>query len=124
MNRSTTPRSRRRTIATAGVIAATLTVAGAGAAAAAAPQSAVGQAVGTALAAVGVDWSGMPEGYTKEQYEAFWGAGYQYEDVEELVALWQVEETEAKARAGRMILDGETPPVPPSGSPEDYYRGE
>lgn len=118
MNASTT-RSRRRRNVAIGVIAATLTVAGVGGGVAiAAPESAAGQALGAALDELGVDWSGMPEGYTKDQYLAFWGAGYTPEDVQELQDLWGTDLTETKARAGQMILDGETVPVPPSGTPE------
>lgn len=115
---ATTTRSRRRRNVAIGVIAATLTVAGVGGGVAiAAPDSAAGQALGAALDELGVDWSGMPEGYTKDQYLAFWGAGYTPEDAEALQALWGTDYTETKARAGQMILDGATVPVPPSGSP-------
>ncbi|QCB92472.1 hypothetical protein [Cellulomonas shaoxiangyii] len=100
-----------------GVIAATLTVGGAGAAIAANPDSAAGKAVGSALDAVGVDWSGMPDGYTKEQYEAFWGAGYTHDDATALAELWGTGYTETKARAGQMILDGEELPVAPGSTP-------
>lgn len=113
---ATTTRSRRRRHVAIGVIAATLTVAGVGGGVAiAAPDSAAGQVVGAALDELGVDWSGMPDGYTKEQYLAFWGAGYTPEDVEALQALWGTEYSETKARAGQMVLDGETVPVTPSG---------
>lgn len=117
---ATTTRPRRRRNVAIGVIAATLTVAGVGGGVAiAAPDSAAGQAIGAALDELGVDWSGMPEGYTKEQYLAFWGAGYTAADVETLNALWGTEFVETKARAGQMILDGETVPVPPSGPETD-----
>ena len=52
-----------------------------------------------------------------EQFEAFWGAGYTAEDVEALGAIWNTSSSETKARAGQMILDGQTPPVAPSGTP-------
>ncbi|SFJ68386.1 hypothetical protein [Cellulomonas sp. KH9] len=116
MNPSTTPQPRRRRMVAIGVIAATLTVAGSGAAIAANPNSVAGQAVEEALGLVGVDWSGMPEGYTREQYVAFWGAGYTVADLEELSALWGTESTETKARAGQMLLDGEQVPVDPTGT--------
>ncbi|UZN02841.1 hypothetical protein [Cellulomonas sp. S1-8] len=116
MNARTTRSRRRRTVAIS-VIAATLTVAGVGGGVAlAAPESAAGQVLGAALDELGVDWSGMPDNYTKEQYLAFWGAGYTPEDAEALQALWGTDWTETKARAGQMILDGETVPVPPSGT--------
>lgn len=55
----------------------------------------------------------MPEGYTREQYDAFWGAGYTWDDALALDELWQGDVTEAKAAAGQMILDGEQVPVAP-----------
>lgn len=115
MHRTTTAHPRRRLVAV-GVIAATLTVGGAGAAIAANPDSPAGQAVEEALGLVGVDWSGMPDGYTREQYVAFWGAGYTPEDADALSELWGTDWTETKARAGQMILDGEEVPVAPSGT--------
>lgn len=96
-----------------GVAATTLCVGSAGFVAAANPASAFGQAVGTAVHAAGVDWSHMPEGYTQAQYEAFWGAEYSGEDLVELQALWSLDETETKSRAGQMILDGEQLPFEP-----------
>jgi len=114
----TTVRHPRRRLLTVGVVAAGLSVAGASAAAAVAPTSTVGAAVHGALEQVGVDWSGMPDGYTREQYEAFWGAGYTAEDVAALAALWSTGDTETKARAGQMILDGQAVPVAP-GSTHD-----
>ena len=68
--------------------------------------------------AVGVDWSLMPEGYDREQYEAFWGAGYEVGDMQALAELWQTDYIETKARAGQMLLDGLTPPVLPGTMPE------
>ena len=41
----------------------------------------------TCAHAVGIEWSAMPAGYTREQYEAFW-ATYTVEDMEALSALW------------------------------------
>lgn len=96
-----------------GVAATTLCVGGAGLAAVASPASAFGQAVGTAVHAAGVDWSLMPEGYTQAQYEAFWAAEYSAEDLIELQALWSLDETETKSRAGQMLLDGEALPFAP-----------
>ncbi len=110
---TSTPRSKSIRIAAVGVAAATLCVGGAGFVAAASPASAFGQAVGTAVHAAGVDWSDMPEGYTQAQYEAFWAAEYSGEDLLELQALWSLDETEAKSRAGQAILDGEQLPFAP-----------
>ncbi|MDM8085215.1 hypothetical protein QUV83_10610 [Cellulomonas cellasea] len=99
-------------IVVAGVVTSTLAVVGAGAAAAADPYSNVARAVENAAQAVGVNWSPMPEGYTRAQYDAFWGAGYSPADVEAFSELWNTEELETKALAGQKILDGETLPAP------------
>ncbi|GEN81252.1 hypothetical protein [Actinotalea fermentans] len=64
-------------------------------------------------------WSTLPDGYTREQYEAFWGAGYTQQDVSALAALWNLDDTETKARAGQMLLDGEPVPVAPGSTPAD-----
>ncbi len=105
---TTTPTapSRRRLsrLVSAGLIAGGLAVVGSAVTAAALPVPAESGAP--------VDWSAMPEGYTQEQYEAFWGAGYGVEDVEELAALWTTDATTAKARAGQLLLDGEPVPAP------------
>ncbi|GAA4720123.1 hypothetical protein APR04_003555 [Promicromonospora umidemergens] len=108
-----TLRSKTFRITAIGVAATGLCVAGAGLAAAANPTSSFGQAVGTTVNAVGVDWSDMPAGYTQAQYEAFWGAEYSGEDLVELQEIWSLEETETKSRAGQMILDGEELPFAP-----------
>lgn len=63
---------------------------------------------------LGADSSSMPEGYTVEQYEAFWGAGYTSQDRQVLQDLWHTDATETKARAGQMLIDGERVPVAPS----------
>jgi hypothetical protein len=105
-------RPARRYVAI-GVVAAGLCVVGTGVATAAAPTSALSRSVTELLQSAGVDWSSMPDGYTPEQYEAFWGAGYTSQDVEELGALWNLEATETKARAGQLILDGQPVPVTP-----------
>lgn len=47
--------------------------------------------------------------------DAFWRAGYTFEDAEQLAALWEIESWETKIRAGQALLDGQTLPVPPSG---------
>jgi len=110
----------------AGVVLSALAVGGAGAAAAANPYSGLARVVENAAQAVGLEWSAMPAGYTRAQYEAFWGAGYSAEDVDTLAALWSSDPTETKARAGQMILDGLTPPVSaaPEGTPEAPTPGD
>ncbi|WP_188079073.1 hypothetical protein [Actinotalea subterranea] len=123
MSRTTKPtkptdRPRRRLVAV-GVVAAGLSVAGAGAAAAVAPHTSVADAVTGALGAFGVQWSpGGETTFTPEELDAFWAAGYTGGDLEALVDLWDVDAVEAKATAGRMILGGETVPVLPGSHPD------
>jgi hypothetical protein len=100
-------------IAVTGVVTSSIVVAGATAAAAANPYTGFAAAVDGIVHAVGIDWSSMPDGYTREQYEAFWGAEYSGEDLIELQALWSLDETETKARVGQMILDGKELPLEP-----------
>lgn len=49
--------------------------------------------------------------------EAYWDAGYTHEDGEKLAELWDVDVYEAKATGGRLLLEGQALPVPPSGTP-------
>ncbi|WP_454048744.1 hypothetical protein [Cellulomonas sp. Marseille-Q8402] len=116
----TTTGARRKPLrlVAVGLAATTLCVAGAGFAAAANPETRFARAVEGAVQAVGIDWSAMPENYTQAQYETFWGAGYGAQDVEELNELWGTSDTETKARAGQLLIDGQPVPVAPSG-PED-----
>lgn len=100
-------------IAAAGVVTSSLAISGAGAAAAANPYSPMARTVESVVRAVGIEWSAMPDGYTREQYEALWGAGYEMEDVTALEELWGTGTTETKARAGQLLLDGQAPPVAP-----------
>ncbi|WP_147795039.1 hypothetical protein [Cellulomonas sp. Y8] len=119
------PVSRAGRIAAAGVVTGTLAVVGAGAAAAANPYSGFAVAVEDAVRAVGVDWSAMPAGYTREQYQAFWGQGYTTDDVAALEDLWQTDATTAKARAGQLLLDGAVVPVAPrEAGPGDGSTGD
>lgn len=112
-----TPFARRAgTIAVTGVVVSALGVVGAGAAAAANPYSGFAAAVDGVAQAVGVEWSAMPEGYTREQHDAFWAAEYTAGDLETLCGLWNIDALAAKARAGQMILDGEALPVAPGAS--------
>ncbi|MBB2923329.1 hypothetical protein [Cellulomonas cellasea] len=106
-----TLRRRGGRVVLAGVVGSTIAVAGAGAAAASNPYSEVARAVENVAQAVGVDWSFMPAGYTRAQYEAFWGAGHTVEDVETLSALWDLDVTETKAKAGQLLLDGQALPL-------------
>ncbi|WP_421742840.1 hypothetical protein [Cellulomonas sp.] len=106
-------RRRGGKLVAAGVVTSALAVAGAGAAAAANPYSDAARRFEDVVQSVGIDWSAMPAGYTRDQYEAFWGAGYTPEDVAALEELWHTDTTETKARAGQLLLDGDTPPVAP-----------
>ncbi|MBO0899116.1 hypothetical protein J1G42_03920 [Cellulomonas sp. zg-ZUI222] len=144
MNPSTTSRPRRKRLVVAGAIAASLSVAGAGAAVAASnatgPEGTTAAAVhedpavvteADAPAPVAVtdapaaapsaddEWAAMPDGYTREQYEALWSSGYTPEDINALGELWQIEGTELKARIGQAVLDGEQLPVAPGSTPQD-----
>lgn len=49
--------------------------------------------------------------------DAFFAAGYTGEDVAELADLWSTDTVETKARAGQLLIDGQTVPVAPSGTP-------
>ncbi|WP_456787233.1 hypothetical protein [Cellulomonas sp. P5_C5] len=106
-------------VVAAGAVISALAVAGAGAAAAANPYSGVARVVEDVAQSVGLEWSAMPDGYTREQYEAFWGAGYTVEDMEALADLWHLDATATKAQAGQLLLDGQTPPVAPGGAAAD-----
>lgn len=102
-----------------GAVTGALAVAGAGAAAAASPYSGFAAAVESAAAVIGIDWSVMPDGLTRDQYEAFQGAGFTPEDDRALQELWGLEDfMDVKARAGQMILDGEPLPVLPGSTPQ------
>ncbi len=104
------PRSSR--FVAVGIVAAGLSVVCAGVATAVVPFAPT--PTPTPVATASVDWSGMPKGYTRAQYEAFWGAGYSAEDVVKLNDLWKSDSIQTKARAGQMILDGAVLPVAPS----------
>ncbi|UZN01978.1 hypothetical protein [Cellulomonas sp. S1-8] len=117
-NPTHTTRPRHRRLVVVGAVAAGLSIACAGGAMAVAPQSAVSQGVVSALQTVGIEWEGMPEGYTPEQYTAFWDAGYTYGDAQHLAELWDVDLTEAKARAGQLVVDGQTLPITPATYPD------
>lgn len=117
MNPTPSPTRHRRFVAV-GALAAGLGVVGAGGAMAVAPHAGVSRTLSDALQSVGIEWSGMPEGYTAEQYTAFWDAGYTWGDAQQLADLWDVDVTSAKARAGQLLVDGQTPPVAPGTVPD------
>lgn len=119
-----TPFVRRAgAFALTGVVASAIGVVGAGAAAAANPFTGFAAAVDGVAVAVGVEWSSMPDGYTREQYNAFWGAGYTTADLAALGDLWHADALEVKARAGQMLLDGDTVPVAPGTSSDEDAHG-
>jgi hypothetical protein len=103
-------------IVVAGVLTSVLAAAATGAAAAANPYSDVARTAEKVAKTIGIEWSAMPKGYTRGQYEAFWGAGYTADNVDTLSHLWKLDPIETKARAGQMLLDGRTPPVKPGDS--------
>ena len=98
----------------AGVVISALAVYGAGAAAAANPYSDGARTLENVAHAVGIEWSAMPAGYTRAQYEAFWGAGYTPADIATLSALWKTDALQTKAHAGQMILDRSPLPITPN----------
>ena len=57
--------------------------------------------------------------YTYQQeLEAYFAAGYDYDNAVQLVALWNATDTDTvKAAAGLKLLQGDTLPVMPSGTP-------
>jgi len=110
-------------VAAAGVVTGALAVAVGGAAAAANPYSGVAAAVETAAQSVGLEWSFMPAGYSREQYEALSSSGLTMDDINALGELWQIEGTDLKARIGQTILDGvEIPIEPGSSAPGAQYE--
>ncbi len=113
--------SRRRLVA-GSLIAATLTVGGTGVATAATPGTpaasllnAFGMQIGQVDAGAADDAAAndVAPGPDDAAYDAFFGAGFTYYDAAALADLWKVDVQEAKARAGHMVIDGETLPVAP-----------
>jgi hypothetical protein len=104
-----------KVVATSVVLSA-FAVYGAGAAAAANPYTDGARVLEKMASAVGINWSAMPAGYTRAEYDAFWGAGYTDVDIAKLNALWHTDGLETKAHAGQMIIDGSPVPVAPSGA--------
>lgn len=97
----------------AGVVTGTFAVAAAGAAAATNPYSQVAVAVEDAARTVGLDVSFLPNGLTRDQYDAVFAAGYDSPDIEALGELWSTDYMDTKARVGQMLLDGVEVPVAP-----------
>ncbi|GIG40791.1 hypothetical protein [Cellulomonas phragmiteti] len=127
--RRTSPRAvavrRSGRILTVGVVTGTIAVGAAGAAAAANPFSGVAVAVEDAARTVGLDVSFLPKGHSREQYDAFWAAGYDVGEVDALSKLWGTDLVETKSRAGQMLLDGvELPVAPGSVAYVPFVEGE
>jgi hypothetical protein len=57
-----------------------------------------------------------PKDGDQAKYDAFWSAGYTDANLAKLNDLWKSGSFDTKARAGKMILEGKTPPVAPSGT--------
>jgi hypothetical protein len=60
--------------------------------------------------------------YTQdEEWAAYFAAGYDYNDAQRLAQLWNDSGSigQVKAEAGQMLLEGQTLPVAPTGTPED-----
>jgi hypothetical protein len=55
-----------------------------------------------------------------EEWAAYFAAGYDYNDAQQLAALWHDNSDigTVKATAGLKLLEGQTLPIPPSGTPE------
>lgn len=134
MNPST---RRRKRLVAAGVVAASLSVAGAGAAMAAnsatpaaVEEKAASQAPPAEAAATPVPAATGPAtdpgsevadpeapDLTEAQSNALWEAGYTPEDIDALGAIWATEWWETKARLGQMVLDGVEVPIAPGSTP-------
>jgi hypothetical protein len=65
--------------------------------------------------------SASPTSYTQdEEWAAYFAAGYDYTDAQQLAALWHDSSDigTVKAAAGLKLLEGQSLPIPPSGTPE------
>jgi hypothetical protein len=82
-----------------------------------------GQTVASVQPASGSDPSpsASPATYTDdEEWAAYFAAGYDYNDAQQLAALWHDTSDigTVKAAAGLKLLEGQSLPIPPSGTPE------
>ncbi|MBG0562686.1 hypothetical protein [Actinoplanes aureus] len=60
------------------------------------------------------DPKNVAEAKKAQKANAFWEAGYDYEDAEKLAKLWKLDDTyQAKVMAGAKLLAGETLPIQP-----------
>jgi hypothetical protein len=63
-----------------------------------------------------VDPSGTPETAAQQAQDAFFAAGYGYQDAVTLGNMWHESDiTQVKTDAGQKLLDGKPLPIPPSG---------
>jgi hypothetical protein len=54
----------------------------------------------------------------ESDYQAYFNAGYSYDDAVALGKIWNETDTDqVKAQAGQKLIDGDTLPVKPSGTP-------
>jgi hypothetical protein len=62
----------------------------------------------------------QPDPEREERWNAYFAAGYGYNDALKLAQLWNSTEDvgAVKAEAGRRLLAGETLPIPPTGNPD------
>jgi hypothetical protein len=62
--------------------------------------------------------SGDPVAPTDNSVEAFFNAGYDYNDAVALAGIWHTTDAyQAKVKGGKQIENGESLPIPPSGQP-------
>jgi hypothetical protein len=62
--------------------------------------------------------SGEPATPQELAMDAFWNAGYDYADAQQLAQIWnETDITQVKAEAGQKLEDGQTLPIQPSGGP-------
>jgi hypothetical protein len=66
--------------------------------------------------------SGTPESPINKDVSAFFAAGYTYDDAVSLSNLWHNSSYQAKVEGGKMLLDNQPLPIPPSG-PADPNAG-
>lgn len=68
-------------------------------------------------------WEGWDGGFTTEQYDAYFGAGYTYEDDLALGQLWGLDYIEVKIRADQTLIEGRTLPIAPGSTTPEEVAG-
>lgn len=113
---TTTTPGRTRVLAVSGIlVAASLSFAGASAAMADDAPEPTADATTQPEVAVAGAGDGSYEG--EAQLDAYFGAGYTFDDALALSDLWSADLFETKVRAGQALLDGESLPVAPGSTP-------